>query len=69
MVNNQVGIVLSSFYAYKMCIYDIIFVFNITLDIKLRCVPKNMNRKITTGVPELHPISVKAPWHMLGIDL
>ena len=38
MVNNQVGIVLSSFYAYKMCIYDIIFV---TLDIKLRCVPKN----------------------------
>ena len=41
MVNNQVGIVLSSFYAYKMCIYDIIFVFNITLDIELRCVPKN----------------------------
>ncbi|KAL5503086.1 hypothetical protein EMCRGX_G009986 [Ephydatia muelleri] len=24
--------------------------------------------KLTTGVPELHPISVKAPWHMLGID-
>ena len=27
-----------------------------------------MNHKLTTGVPELHPISVKAPWHMLGID-
>ena len=31
MVNNLVGIVLSSFHAYKMCIYDIIFVFNINL--------------------------------------
>ena len=27
-----------------------------------------MNRKMTTGVPELHPVPVKAPWHMLGID-
>ena len=27
-----------------------------------------MNRKLTTGVPELHPIAVKSPWHQLGID-
>ena len=27
-----------------------------------------MNRKLTTGVPELHPILVKAPWYMVGID-
>ena len=27
-----------------------------------------MNRKMTTGVPELHPVPVKAPWYMLGID-
>ena len=27
-----------------------------------------MNRKLTTGVPQLYPISVKAPWYMLSID-
>ena len=27
-----------------------------------------MNRKLTTGVPELHPIPVKASWYMVGID-
>ena len=27
-----------------------------------------MNRKMTTGAPQLHPISVQAPWHMIGID-
>ena len=27
-----------------------------------------MNRKFTTGVPELHPIAVKSPWYMIGID-
>ena len=27
-----------------------------------------MNHKLTTGVPQLHPISVKAPWYMIGID-
>ena len=27
-----------------------------------------MNRKLTSGVPELHPIPVKSPWHMIGID-
>ena len=26
-----------------------------------------MNRKMTTGVPELNPVPVKAPWYMLGI--
>ena len=27
-----------------------------------------MNRKITTGAPQLQPIPVQAPWHMIGID-
>ena len=27
-----------------------------------------MNRKLTCGVPELHPIPVKSPWYMIGID-
>ena len=27
-----------------------------------------MNCKLTTGVRQLHPISVKAPWYMNGID-
>ena len=27
-----------------------------------------MNRKLTTGIPELHPIPVKSPWHQIGID-
>ena len=29
---------------------------------------QRMNRKLTSGVPELHPIPVKSPWHMIGID-
>ena len=27
-----------------------------------------MNRKMTTGAPELHPIPVKSPWYHIGID-
>ena len=27
-----------------------------------------MNRKLTTGVPKLHPVTVKSAWHMIGID-
>ena len=27
-----------------------------------------MNRKMTTGAPELHPVSVKEPWYMVMID-
>ena len=29
---------------------------------------QHMNRKMTTGAPELHPIPVKSPWHQIGID-
>ena len=28
-----------------------------------------MNRKLTTGTPQLHPIAVKEPWYMIGIDV
>ena len=29
---------------------------------------QRMNRKLTNGSPELHPIPVKSPWYMVGID-
>ena len=29
---------------------------------------QKMNRKLTTGTPKLHPIAVKEPWYMIGID-
>ena len=29
---------------------------------------QRMNRKMTTGAPEFHPIPVKQPWYMMGID-
>ena len=27
-----------------------------------------MNRKLTTGSPQLHPVPVKSPWYQIGID-
>ena len=27
-----------------------------------------MNKKLTTGTPQLNPISVKSPWYMVAID-
>ena len=27
-----------------------------------------MNKKIDTGRPELHPVSVKSPWYHIGMD-
>ena len=27
-----------------------------------------MNRKMTTGSPQLHPIPVKSPYYFIGID-
>ena len=29
---------------------------------------QRMNRKLTTGVPALNPVPVRAPWYMIGID-
>lgn len=29
---------------------------------------QHMNWKLTTGTPQLNPIPVKCPWHMIGID-
>ena len=29
---------------------------------------QHMNRKVTTGTPQLNPIPVKSPWYMVGID-
>ena len=27
-----------------------------------------MNRKLTTCVPQLHPIAVVSPWHCIGME-
>ena len=36
----------------------------------MKCdVCQRMNRKLTAGTPQLHPIPVKSPWYMVGIDL
>ena len=29
---------------------------------------QQINRKKTTGVPQLHPVPVKSPWYHIGID-
>ena len=29
---------------------------------------QRMNRKLTTDVPELHPVPIHSPWYMVGID-
>ena len=29
---------------------------------------RKVNRNLTTGTPKLHPIAVKEPWYMIGID-
>ena len=31
-------------------------------------VRQRMNQKLTSGIPEMHPIAIKAPWYMVGID-
>eukprot|EP00731_Ephydatia_muelleri_P007571 Em0003g1819a len=41
---------------------------DVNILISIGDVCQRMNRKLTTGVPQLHPISVKAPWYMIGID-
>ncbi len=27
-----------------------------------------MNRKLTTGTPQLHPVPVVSPWYQIGMD-
>jgi len=29
---------------------------------------QRINKKLTTGVPELNPVPVKTPWHHIGIN-
>ena len=54
-----------SSHVYCMIIL-IMFIFSSQIS---KCdVCQHMNRKMTTGKPELHPIPVKAPWHQIGID-
>ena len=43
------------------------FVFDILLS---HCdVCQCINRKLTSGTPQLNPIPVKSPWYMVGIDI
>ena len=60
-VNNMV-----CFLAFLVCIS---YSFIITHPQISKCdVCQRMNRKMTTRVPELHPVAVKEPWYMVGID-
>ena len=66
MVKDVVSLVSSLFNWYSfMFIFQIHAIF---LQLSKCDVCQRMNRKLTTGVPELHPIPVKAPWYMVGID-
>ena len=50
------------------CIIHACNIFCHLLQLSACDVCQRMNRKLTTGTPQLNPIAVKAPWHMLGID-
>ena len=49
-------------------VYCVIIMFIFSSQISKCDVCQHMNRKMTTGKPELHPIPVKSPWHQIGID-
>ena len=72
MVQDVVSLV-SSLFNCMVLLYFLYFKFNpgsvIFLQLSKCDVCQHMNRKLTTGVPELHPIPVKAPWFMVGIDI
>ena len=71
MAKDDVSLV-SSLFNCMVQLYFLYFKFNpgsvIFLQLSKCDVCQRMNRKLTTGVPELHPIPVKAPWYMVGID-
>lgn len=49
-----------------LIVYSKVVIFCLQLSTCDVC--QHMNRKMTTGTPQLNPIPVKAPWYMLGID-
>ena len=71
MVKDVVSLV-SSLFNCMALLYFLYFKFNpgcvIFLQLSICDVCQRMNRKLTTRVPELHPIPVKALWYMVGID-
>ena len=71
MVKDVVSLVSSLFNCISgtplFFILQIQFWFCCILQLSKCDVCQCMNRKLTTGVPELHPIPVKAPWYMVGI--
>ena len=71
MVKDVVSLV-SSLFNCMVLLYFLYFKFNpgsVIFLLLSKCdVCQRMNRKLTTGVPELHPIPVKVSWCMVGID-
>ena len=59
-VNNMV--------CFLQCMYKFLIYCYTHLQISKCNVCRRMNRKMTPGVPELHPVAVKEPWYMVGID-
>ena len=68
MVKDVVNLVSSIFHWCMLIIYIQSTFCHILLQLSKCGVCQHMNRKLNTGVPELHPIPVKAPWCMVGID-
>ena len=71
IVKDVVSLV-SSLFNCMVLLYFLYFKFNpgsvIFLQLSICGVCQRMNGKLTTGLPELHPIPVKAPWYMVGIN-
>ena len=54
---------------HMFCTFDFVRLqFLLMFQLTTCNVCQRMNRKLTSGIPEMHPISVKAPWYMVGIN-
>lgn len=49
-------------------LYPLSSLIPFTLQLRRCDVCQHMNKKLTTGTPQLHPIPVKSPSYMIGID-
>ena len=65
---DVVNLVSSLFHWCMLIIYIQSAFCHVLLQLSKCDVCQRMNRKLNTGVPELHSIPVKAPWYMVGID-
>ena len=48
--------------------YAFMYALHINCNITHCDICQRINRQLVSGVAHLHPVPVKAPWHMVGID-